>query len=119
MPKPQNKMSKAAPGDGFDLDSFIGAADPVTASEVQETPQTPSKAPKPRPKPKAPKPMPWDGAGEGPLVKISMKMTPRQKAILDYLREETGVPTAQRLLRATMPDAEAEARDRWRKGKGE
>lgn len=117
MTKPRSSMKKGQGSGGFDLDAFVGAADPIT-SEVQETPQEQPKPARPRSKPKTAKPVPWDTSGEGPLVKISMKMTPRQKAILDYLRDETGVPTAQRLLRATMPDAETEARDRWRKGQG-
>ena len=115
MGKPTNKMGKGKPRDGFDVNAFIGGAD---QSAVQETPQAEPKVEKPKRAPKAKAPEPWKQEPEQPLVQVTIKMTPRQKAMFDYLRDETRVPTNARLLKETVAKAEAEATELWKKKQG-
>lgn len=112
MNKPVSKMSKGTDKSAFDLDSFIQEADPL-ATVTKPTPKSPAPK-KPQATPRATKPVPWAEAGDGPLLKVTIKMTPKQKAILDYLKAETGLAIAQQLLRGAMPAAEQKATEIWK-----
>ena len=93
----------------LDMDAFIAGADPVAAEAPTPMPAKAERKPTPKPKARPP----WEGAGEGKRSRLIVTLSPAEKAMFEFLRDETGVPTAARIVRAAVKEAEAEAKRLW------
>lgn len=102
------KSMNMDPVAGADLDQLIAGADPVTTT--QPTPEESA-----HPVDTAP----WAMVPESGKISTPLYISPQIKAMMDFLREETGVPSQVLMRKILEPAIRAKAEQLWNTSRSE
>ena len=109
----KRSMNMDASAHNIDVDSLIAGADPVAAKATASS-KSKAKSVATTSAPKT-KQRPWADKPNKGRVNMPLYVTPDIKAMLDYLKTETGVPTQAMLRKVIEPAVKAEAEKVWKK----
>lgn len=93
------------------MDALIAGADPVAAKKVQSPEAKKQTSPKKVVKPKK---APWEDLPNEGRVNMPLYVTPQIKGMLDFLKEETSVPTQVDLRKLIEPELRKKAEKIWK-----
>ena len=107
----------SAGGGGIDVDSLIAGADPVSAESAKPAEVKPAKQDDSQKASKKPQNAPWVDLSTQGKINMPLYVTPETKGMIDFLRQETGVPSQVLLRKIIEPAVRKEAEKIW-KGRG-